>query len=527
MSFLIRRAPAAVLCALAGLAIPAAFADTTRGPSSSGTPYVVNVPRTVDVIAVLTVGDSVNDKPGTTTPYRLVGIPDGLGAYDNHDGTFTIVMNHELGATNGTVRAHGFAGAFVSQWIVRKSDLAVLHGGDLMKRVLEWNVATMSYQPATKPFGRLCSADLAPATAFYNRRTAKGYAGRIFMDGEEVGNEGRAFAHIVTGPNAGTSFELPALGKFSWENSLASPYEQDRTIVIGTDDSTPGQVYVYVGEKQATGDEITKAGLSDGWLYGIKVAGFAQEDVAVAAARGPGIPSGTPFALHPFQDVRTKTGAQLQAESAAAGVTEFLRPEDGAWDTRNPNVFYFVTTDRFDSAKDGSGTTIARSRLYRLTFRDIHQPELGGIIDPMIDGTGPQQMFDNITVDGDGNLILLEDPGNQAHLARIWKFDPASRQLVQIAQHDPVRFGTPTPPFTRDEESSGVIEITQVLRGRGDGHGYGERDRDDDDEGNRPEWMKRGYRYYLAVTQAHYNANDPELVEGGQLFVLGVPRQVR
>jgi hypothetical protein len=32
----------------------------------------------------------------------------------------------------------------------------------------------------------------------------------------------------------------------------------------------------------------------------------------------------------------------------------------------------------------------------------------------LLDGTGPQQMLDNITVDGDGNLILREDPGNSA-----------------------------------------------------------------------------------------------------------------
>jgi hypothetical protein len=27
------------------------------------------------------------------------GIPDGLGAFDNANGTFTLLMNHELGNT--------------------------------------------------------------------------------------------------------------------------------------------------------------------------------------------------------------------------------------------------------------------------------------------------------------------------------------------------------------------------------------------------------------------------------------------
>jgi secreted PhoX family phosphatase len=522
MKFRSKVIAASVSLAFAALGA-SALAETIKGPTSSATPYMVNVPASVDVISLITVGDSVNEKPGATVPYRMVGIPDGMGAFDNGDGTFTVLMNHELGATSGVARRHGFAGAFVSQWIVRKSDLAVLHGGDLMKQVLEWNAATGAYQPATRALGRLCSADLPATTAFYNRRTGKGYTGRIFMDGEEVGSEGRAFAHIVTGPNAGVSYELPSLGKFSWENSVASPYEQDKTVVIGQDDSTPGQLYVYIGEKQATGDEIKKAGLVGGWLYGVKVQGYTVEDNAAAAVRGPGIPSGTAFTLHPFNDVRAVTGAQLQAASVAAGVTEFLRPEDGAWDTKNPNRYYFVTTDRFDGTKDGSGTTIARSRLYRLSFHDIRSPELGGVIDQLIDGTGPSQMFDNITVDGDGNLILMEDPGNQAHLARIWKFYPSNRRLVEVAKHDPERFGTPTPPFNRDEESSGVIEVTDLLR-RAQEH---ERDDDDDEVDEHLPWAKRGYRYYLGVTQAHYNAGDAELVEGGQLYLFAVPRNLR
>jgi hypothetical protein len=56
------------------------LAGTAKGPSSSASPYVINVPAIVDITSVLTVGDSVSDKPGSTAPYRMVGIPDGLGA---------------------------------------------------------------------------------------------------------------------------------------------------------------------------------------------------------------------------------------------------------------------------------------------------------------------------------------------------------------------------------------------------------------------------------------------------------------
>ena len=84
-----------------------AFAST--GPSSSDAPYVVPSRPGVVTKSVLTVGDSADG-------YRMVGVPDGLGAYDNGDGTFTLLSNHELRPTQGIERAHGGQGAFVLKW---------------------------------------------------------------------------------------------------------------------------------------------------------------------------------------------------------------------------------------------------------------------------------------------------------------------------------------------------------------------------------------------------------------------------
>src|SRR5436190_19043051 len=81
------------------------------GPSSSQAPYLLRTESGVVTEAILTTGDSVNLKPDGVTPYRMVGIPDGLGAFDNGDGTFTLMMNHEIPGT-GIVREHGFKGAF-------------------------------------------------------------------------------------------------------------------------------------------------------------------------------------------------------------------------------------------------------------------------------------------------------------------------------------------------------------------------------------------------------------------------------
>src|SRR4030095_9225385 len=232
-----------------------------KGPSSSQTPYITPVGTGVQTTSILTTPDIIGG-------YKMIGIPDGLGAFDNGNGTFTLLMNHELGNTSGAVRAHGSTGAFVSKWIINKSNLSVISGSDLIQNIKLWNGSAYTTFNAANPstlarLNRLCSADLPPVSAFYNSTTGKGTQERIFMDGEEAGNEGRGFAHIVTGSNAGTSYELPYLGKFSWENSLANTATGDKTVIAGTDDATPGQVYFYIGTKTNTGTEIEKAGLDN------------------------------------------------------------------------------------------------------------------------------------------------------------------------------------------------------------------------------------------------------------------------
>ncbi len=462
----------------------AAQSGASTGPSSSQSPYVIPTVTDVTTRSILTVGDSVNNKPDGVTPYRMVGIPDGLGAFDNGDGTFTILMNQEIGATAGVTRAHGSAGSFVSKWIVRKSDLGVVRGDDLIQQVATWNAGMNAFNAPAQgvAIGRLCSADLPELSAFYNAASGNGHNGRIYMDGEETGAEGRAFGHLLNG----TSYELPRLGKFSWENSVAHPSTGDKTLVIGTDDSTPGQVYLYVGDKTAVGNAVERAGLTNGSLYGVRVSGIAVE------GRTAGVATGTAFDLVNFGDVSAMTGATLQTSSAAAQVTEFLRPEDGAWDPQNPNDFYFVTTDRFDTLKAGTGTQVGRSRLYRLRFNNVAVPTLGGRVDMLLDGSEPQQMFDNLTIDRRGQIYLQEDPGGQPHLAKIWRYSISHDTLTLVARHDPARFTQGLPGFlTIDEEASGIIDVSHIL---GDG-------------------------WFLLDVQAHYPIAG-ELVEGGQLLAM-------
>jgi hypothetical protein len=449
--------------------------DLEGGTFSSAAPYVVPLEPGVRTVAILTVGDSPNAKPDGT-PYRMVGIPDGTSAFDNGDGTFTWLVNHELGATNGIVRAHGAAGAFVSKWILRKADLAVMHGSDLIERIVNWNPTTSSYDPPTTgtAFGRLCAADLPEPSALFNVATGNGFDGRMYFNGEEIGDEGREFAHGLDG----TSWDLPRMGKFSWENGLLNPGTGDTTVMIGTDDSGGGQLYLYKGAKTSTGTPIEKAGLTNGTLFGVRVPGFPLENAAT------GIPDG-PFELFDEGNVENVTGAQLQATSVANNVTGFQRPEDGAWDPNDANDFYFVTTASFSTA----------SRLWRLSFDDASQPELGGTIEMLLDGSEGQRMMDNMTIDLLGRIYLQEDPGGQAHLAKIWRYDIATDVLTLVAQHNPVFFDPASASFlTNDEESSGIIDASNLL----------------------------GPGWFLLDVQAHYGISG-ELVQGGQLLAMFDP----
>lgn len=511
------------------------LAHSIKGPSSSQSPYVVRSQPGVVTKSIFTVGDSVNLKPDGTTPYRMVGIPDGLGAFDNGNGTFTLLMNHELGNTVGVARAHGNIGSFVSRWIINKDDLRVVSVRDFIGNTTSIflsnsNPVTAAVHTAFLPgntttFARLCSADLgAPSAHLWTDPISNityGTTALIFQSGEESGGTlatplgpearidfGRQFAFIATddpsipGDQTNTAYELPHAGLFSWENNVVNPFSQRKTIVMGMDDTSPaGQVYVWVGDKQTTGNVVERAGLTrksaNDTLYVVKVNGLTPDATGATNEDRAFALNGT-FSLANLNDVSALTLGALETLTDTMGGTQFLRPEDGQWDPSNPSDYYFVTTDRYDQVKDHVGTTVGRSRLYRLRFTDITRPELGGNIVALLDGTEAGNMFDNMTINKRGHVLLQEDVGGQAHLGKIFQYSIATGSLTEVAKHDAARFGdlfaAPTAPFNNDEESSGIIDVSSIL----------------------------GQGWYLFDVQAHY-AIPGELVEGGQLLALHVP----
>jgi autotransporter-associated beta strand protein len=493
------------------------------GPSTLETPYLTPTAPGWTSKSLLTVGDSIGG-------YLMVGIPDGLGAYSSGVNEMTVFANHELGATVGTTRAHGAIGSFVSKWVINTSTWTVTSGADLVASpadMLMWNGtgwAAGSFVSGTfsssTPYAvaRLCSGDLAPLSAFWDG--TNGYNGRLFMNGEETGPEGKAFAWVATGSEAGKAYELPHLGKYSWENAHArfsygtgaSAANLAQTVVIGTDDATPGQVYVYIGTKNAlAGNAIQKAGLANGTKYGIKVTSATGYTGAVTTENATGI-NGTFQLAQVFDNatIANKTGAQFQTESVRVGVTEFARPEDVNWMDHDSAVF--ATT-----GASVSGITVS-SKIYQLDFNSSAAAGIlttGGNIKVLVNSanlTGTDGLaarsFDNLTVGNDGLIYIQEDPGSQSYIAKHWVVNPNAgtqaqieASAVQIFESDRGRFLTGASDFrTIDEEHSGIIDITSIVN---DGIA--------------------GSKWFLVATQNHAaatGANAATLVEGGQFLAL-------
>ena len=102
-----------------------------------------------------------------------------------------------------------------------------------------------------------------------------------------------------------------------------------------------------------------------------------------------------------------------------------------------------------------------------------------------------------MTIDGKGNLLIQEDPGNNAQLARIIAFNIGTGDRGVVAEFDRKLFrGKAGDPgfITQDEESSGIIDARKLL-GRG---------------------------WFLFDAQVHKANPDVEKVEFGQLLALHV-----
>jgi len=486
------------------------FVPTMRGPSTTTDPYMIPAANGVRIASLLTVNDAGSAGNG----YEMVGIPDGLGVMAD-DGKVVAFLNHELRDADGITRRHGQRGAYVSRLIIDPRTLAVTHGSDLADPgVRYWDYPSSAYVTSGArfsdgsvqdlTFGRFCSGTLSDPGVFYSDSMNVGYRGQIYFGNEEDGDSGRSFGFLTDG----TAQALPRLGLFSWENTVPADNRGRTTLVMGQEDGPRdgSQLWVYVGSKQNSGSAFDRAGLTNGRDFVLDaVDPLVTNDLTWRAAYPKGVAAAVRLSEVPWN----QTGAAQNVEGKAEGLS-LNRIEDGHWDPKNRNDFYFLTTEggdrttTFPFPRDGGG-------LWLLRWANIDQPELGATLTLILDGSeeiGPGEPKlhnpDNMVIDRHGNVLIQEDPGGSAHLARIVAYRIKDGTLGVVARFDPSRFSLGGSQFmTQDEESSGIVDTEKLF----------------------------GTRTFLFDAQIHTRVGLPagagpntveEYVENGQLLLLKV-----
>jgi hypothetical protein len=235
---------------------------------------------------------SAGDQHGLTWE----GVPDGMGAVRNSDGTVTVYVNHELSASDAFIsaieRQYGGFGSNVTAIKFNPETGEIVKITNAIKSAVWYdyttgkygknpeapldapNVDSFSTPNHSKALNRFCSATLIDAGGlFYKNKQGKfGTKDPIFLTGEEGGDESRAF-----GLNVATKqlVQLPALGLGASENVVIASVKATKkstVAVLGEDgESTSSQLFVYKGTKTKTGSWFKRAGLTNGLRYVTRV----------------------------------------------------------------------------------------------------------------------------------------------------------------------------------------------------------------------------------------------------------------
>jgi len=246
--------------------------------------YAVGIAGGYQTTRLLSVGDTVPETSQPAKQFKMVGIPDGLGAHANPDGTKTVFMNHELVgstlSTGGTLSEPIIGdplnrGAFVSK-LTLDGRGNVLSG----ERAYDWvyNENTFVGPAAavgnsTRAFSRFCSGSLAGPEEGLDRN--------IYLTNEEDGTPASTFdgkGGLAVAIVDNNLYTLPKLGRFAWENALVQPNQGNQTLIMGMEDGPSAvqdaavensQLYMYVGKKdrRSGAGVLRRNGLDNGELY--------------------------------------------------------------------------------------------------------------------------------------------------------------------------------------------------------------------------------------------------------------------
>lgn len=463
----------AATAAAASLVVGAAGA-----PISPIKEYAVGIAGGHETKRLLSVGDTVPESSSPAKQYKMVGIPDGLGAHKSRNGKVTVYMNHEL--TSGTVSEPTIGdplnrGAFVSKLTLDRRG-KVISGERAYDFVYNENAfvgPAAAADNSTRAFSRFCSGSLAGPEEGFDRY--------IYLTNEEEGTPANTFetkGGLAVAIVDNNLYTLPKLGRFAWENTVAQPNDDgNRTVLMSLEDGPAAldptvensQLYMYVGKKDRRegATVLRRNGLDNGDLYVLVPADSSKASEA-------DVSTGTievKWAL--IANAGDLDEAQLEAASDALGAFRFARPEDGAFNDSNRNEFVFVTTG-------GAAGANALGRLYSLKLHRGN-PINNGTLTVLYNGDAIIASGGDIAISPDNvdisekYLMINEDGtaesrtvmGSKGRDGSIWRFKINKRGVdvssaARIAELDPPgRDGIAVGPGVW--ETSGIIDTDEVF----------------------------------------------------------------
>ena len=526
--------------------------------------------------ALFTIGETLEDTAGQLNPttagaYTPPGILDGLGAIELDANTVRVFANHELlnfrgydySVSNGSGGTFTLDGARISYFDVNKTTHEIEDAGLAYDTIYDANgvVATDNSFLANNliGFSRFCSSVLVEQHQF---GAGIGLENPIYFAGEEDGGNfnpvgGAEWALDIA---TGNIWHVPDMGRGAWENiTEVDTGTTTHVAFILADDSSPfnadadaedeaAPLYLYVGEKDTTGDFLAQNGLRDGTLFvwvsdtgeltplDYHTSGtLAGKWVAVDNSRDMSKASET--GGMGYDEFGYPTQRNLWTQAEALGAFGFSRPEDVAFNPSNGSEIILASTGVDTYAVDattGNGVdTFGTIYTVDTDFTNLSAPTASVTIvyDGDADATRALRSPDNLDWADDGKIYVQEDEAEEDTLsgdevlfgagavnpkeAGIVQLDPTSGATMRVATIDRSVVLDPTTgerPFDTDLgrsgewESSGILDVSSL---------FGE------DAGT----------LFLFNVQAHgiedqtdinvdSRINDNDLVEGGQLLFL-------
>jgi hypothetical protein len=428
----------------AGFFKPTMLEDVAGGPS-------------LVVSSLITNGEFTNGLNAGDSVYTPTGIFDGLGAYDNQDGTITLLANSELNATVGypyLVGEVALTGARISKFIIDKDvndnatdgyQSAIIKGGIAYDTIIDANGNRVtSAAQLNGGLARFCSSSLEEANKFGPRR---GFVDRTYLTGEES-SEGLNYALDT---KTDTMYALPGLGRAGWETAIQVDTGSRKTVGVLLMDDNTAPAYLWVAEKATakSASYLERNGLAaeQGNLYtwvptggsiGSDAGTVGIPDSADLNALALGKAAAGSWALvGSGTEVAGWNEATLRANANALGALQLSRLEDASINPSNGQQVVFATTgnsafggadlfgnlvtlnlkgafDRNGQISDSNRTSL--KVIYdgdrQIRRWDASNGNGNGVIDAEEQGAFGATIFknpDNLTWSEDGNIYVQED----------------------------------------------------------------------------------------------------------------------